>query len=87
MEVEHGIYLDRDVVPGNEILLGDFHDHRPQINAYDLLNEGHEKDQAWPANARESPEREHDSTLVLTQHTKCSAHENEHDKDNNDWGD
>ena len=86
VKVEHGVDLDRHVVPRNHVLTGDLHDHRAQVDAHDLLDDRYQEDEARSADAREAPQRELDAALVLTKHLERSVGDPKQEDDNDESG-
>ena len=65
--IHHGIHLDRDVVPGDHVLLGHVHHHGAQVHPHHLLNARNQDDQARPLDLPEAPQLKHHAALVLAQ--------------------
>src|SRR5439155_3162079 len=66
-EIDHGVDLDRHVVPGDDILWRHVEHDDAQVDLDHLLHERNEKEQTRSLDPPEAAELEHDAPLVLAQ--------------------
>ncbi len=74
------------VVPGDDLLRGDFERDRAKADADHAIDRGHQKDQPGPALTRHAAETEDDAALVLAQHAhrRAGDHERGHGQEDED---
>ena len=80
-EVDHGIDLDRHIVPGDHVLGIHIHGHQPHAHLDHLVHDGNEDDQPRPLGLDHPAEAENDPPFVFVENTKRCGQEQD-DQDN-----
>ena len=84
--VGHGRDIDRDVVPGDDLLRRDLHGDGAQRHPHHLLDRNEDQRQPRPAHAGKPAEQEHHTALILPEHAKRNddIDDEQYDNDGNE---